>query len=45
MKAIEIKISRVFIIEIDVFGNHRDYFTEVYNRAWYEALGITIEFV
>lgn len=32
MKAIETKISGVLIIETDVFGDHRGYFTETYNK-------------
>ena len=45
MKAIETKIHGVLIIETDVFGDHRGYFTETYNKPKYEALGITTEFV
>lgn len=45
MKAIETKIPGVLIIETDVFGDYRGYFTETYNRPKYEALGITAEFV
>ena len=45
MKAIETKIPGVLIIETDVFGDHRGYFTETYNKPKYEALGITTEFV
>lgn len=45
MKAIETKIPGVLIIETDVFGDHRGYFTETYNKPKYEALGITTVFV
>jgi dTDP-4-dehydrorhamnose 3,5-epimerase len=45
MKAIETKIPGVLIVETDVFGDRRDYFTETYNKPKYEALGITTEFV
>lgn len=45
MKAIETKIPGVLIIETDVFGDHRGYFTETYNKPKYKALGITTEFV
>lgn len=40
MKAIETKIPGVLIIETDVFGGHRGYFTETYNMPKYKALGI-----
>ena len=39
MKAIETKIPGVLIVETDVFGDHRGYFTETYNKPKYEALG------
>lgn len=45
MKTIETKIPGVLIIETDVFGDHRGYFTETYNKPKYETLGITTEFV
>ncbi|MDB2103248.1 dTDP-4-dehydrorhamnose 3,5-epimerase [Clostridium paraputrificum] len=45
MKAIETKIPGVLIIETDVYGDYRGYFTETYNKNKYEALGITTEFV
>jgi dTDP-4-dehydrorhamnose 3,5-epimerase len=45
MKAIETKIPGVLIIETDVFGDHRGFFTETYNKPKYEALGISAEFV
>lgn len=45
MKAIETEIPGVLIIETDVFGDHRGYFTETYNRPKYEAMGVHGEFV
>ncbi|MDF2589529.1 MAG: rfbC [Anaerocolumna sp.] len=45
MKSIETKIPGVIIIETDVFGDYRGYFTETYNKPKYEALGITTEFI
>lgn len=45
MKAIETKIPDVLIIETDIFGDHRGYFTETYSKPKYETLGITTEFV
>lgn len=45
MKVIETKIPGVLIVETDVFGDHRGYFTETYNKQKYETLGITTEFV
>ena len=45
MKVIKTDIEGVLIIETDVFGDHRGYFTETYNKPKYEALGITNDFV
>lgn len=45
MKVIKTKIPGVLIIETDVFGDHRGYFTETYSKPKYEALGIITEFV
>ena len=45
MKKIETKIPGVVIIETDVFGDHRGYFTETYSKPKYEALGINVDFV
>lgn len=45
MKAIETKIPGVLIVETDVFGDYRGYFTETYNKPKYEEIGITTEFV
>ena len=38
MKVIETEIPGVLIIETDVFGDHRGYFTETYSKPKYEKL-------
>lgn len=35
----------MLIVETDVFGDHRGYFTETYSKPKYEKLGITVDFV
>ena len=45
MKVMKTSIDGVLIVETDVFGDHRGYFTETYNKPKYEALGITNDFV
>ena len=45
MNVIETKIPGVLIVETDVFGDHRGYFTETYSKPKYEKLGITVDFV
>lgn len=45
MKVVKTDIEGVLIIETDVFGDHRGYFTETYSKPKYEAAGITVEFV
>ena len=45
MKVIETSIEGVLIIETDVFGDHRGFFMETYNKPKYEALGIKNDFV
>ena len=45
MKVIETEIPGVLIVETDVFGDHRGYFTETYSKPKYEKLGITVDFV
>ena len=45
MKVIETKIPGVLIVETDVFGDHRGYFTETYSKPKYEKLGIDGDFV
>ncbi|MCF0259065.1 MAG: dTDP-4-dehydrorhamnose 3,5-epimerase [Erysipelotrichaceae bacterium] len=45
MKVIETEIPGVLIVETDVFGDHRGYFTETYSKPKYEKMGITADFV
>lgn len=45
MKIIETKIKDLFIIEPDVFGDHRGWFSETYNKKKLEELGVKIDFV
>lgn len=45
MKVIKTDIEGVLIIETDVFGDHRGYFTETYSKPKYKEIGIDIEFV
>jgi len=45
MKAIPTKIKEVVIIELDVFGDDRGWFTESYNKKKLAELGITTDFV
>ena len=45
MKVTETNIPGVLIIDTDVFGDHRGYFTETYSKPKYEKLGITVDFV
>ena len=45
MKVIETKLKGVYIVETDVYEDHRGFFTETYNKKKYEALGITADFV
>lgn len=45
MKVLETAIPGVYIIETDVFGDHRGFFTETYNKPKYEAQGIYADFV
>ena len=45
MKVTETKIPGVLIIDTDVFGDHRGYFTETYSKPKYEKLGVTVDFV
>lgn len=45
MKVIPTEIPGVLIIETDVFGDHRGYFTETYSKPKYEKMGIDVEFV
>lgn len=45
MRVIDTEIPDVKIIETDIFGDHRGYFTETYNKDRYVSAGITAEFV
>ena len=45
MKVTETEIPGVLIIDTDVFGDHRGYFTETYSKPKYEKLGVTVDFV
>ncbi len=45
MKVTETEIPGVLIIDTDVFGDHRGYFTETYSKPKYEKMGITVDFV
>ncbi|MCL6443210.1 MAG: dTDP-4-dehydrorhamnose 3,5-epimerase [Alicyclobacillus sp.] len=45
MKRIETGIDGVFMIEPDVFGDERGFFTESYTKEKFEALGITDDFI
>lgn len=45
MKVIDAEIEGVKIIEPDVFGDDRGWFVEQYNKARYQAAGITSDFV
>ncbi|MBE6764309.1 MAG: dTDP-4-dehydrorhamnose 3,5-epimerase [Clostridia bacterium] len=45
MKKIETEIPGVFIIEPDVFGDHRGWFMETWSREKYANIGIDNDFV
>lgn len=45
MKTTETPLDGVLVIEPDVFGDHRGWFTETYNEAKYIEAGIDINFV
>lgn len=45
MKVIDTPISGLKVIEPDVFGDSRGYFSESYNEARYDAAGIAVRFV
>jgi dTDP-4-dehydrorhamnose 3,5-epimerase len=45
MKITETKLKGCFIIEPDVFGDNRGYFTETYNKQKLEEYGITSDFI
>ena len=45
MKIVQTKIKDVLIIEPEVFGDNRGWFTETYNKEKFKDLGINIDFV
>lgn len=45
MKVIKTEIEGVLIIETDVFGDNRGFFTETFNKKRYEENGIKADFV
>ncbi|MDO5378898.1 MAG: dTDP-4-dehydrorhamnose 3,5-epimerase [Clostridia bacterium] len=45
MKRMETKLPGVCIVEPQVFGDHRGYFMETYNKRAFAEIGITTEFV
>ncbi|MGL4971665.1 MAG: dTDP-4-dehydrorhamnose 3,5-epimerase family protein, partial [Culicoidibacterales bacterium] len=46
MKATKTNLPGVFVIEPNVFGDHRGWFMESYNQAGFEAAtGMKIEFI
>lgn len=45
MKVTKTAIDGVLIIDTDVFGDHRGYFTETWSRPKYAAMGIDADFV
>ncbi|MFB9330969.1 dTDP-4-dehydrorhamnose 3,5-epimerase [Paenibacillus aurantiacus] len=45
MKIIETKLSGVLVIETAVFGDHRGFFTESYNKKTFHEAGITHDFI
>ena len=45
MKVTLTKIPGVLIIDTEVYGDYRGYFTETYSKPKYEKLGITVEFI
>lgn len=45
MKIITTKIDGVLIVETDVFGDNRGFFTESYNKQKFEAAGIANNFI
>lgn len=45
MNKVETKLPGVVIIKPDIFGDHRGYFMETYNKAKFESLGINNVFV
>jgi dTDP-4-dehydrorhamnose reductase/dTDP-4-dehydrorhamnose 3,5-epimerase len=45
MNIVKTKLDDVWIIEPDVFGDHRGWFTETYSKKKFEEVGITVNFI
>lgn len=45
MKLIKTELDGVYIIESEIFGDYRGYFSEVYSKEKFEDLGIHINFI
>lgn len=45
MKLIETKLEGILIVEPDVFGDHRGWFMETYNKEKYKQAGLEINFL
>ncbi|HEY4537862.1 MAG TPA: dTDP-4-dehydrorhamnose 3,5-epimerase family protein [Erysipelothrix sp.] len=45
MKVIKTTLEDALLIEPKVFGDHRGFFTESYNKETFAAAGIDIDFV
>ena len=45
MKVTNTKLTDVKIIEMDVFGDHRGFFTESYSKAKFAEYGLDFDFV
>ncbi|MBU3535711.1 dTDP-4-dehydrorhamnose 3,5-epimerase family protein, partial [Alkalihalobacillus clausii] len=45
MKKIETKFADAFLLEPTVFGDHRGFFMESYNKDTFKEIGIEIDFI
>jgi dTDP-4-dehydrorhamnose 3,5-epimerase len=45
LRLVETKIKDVYIIEPDVFGDHRGFFMESYNKEKFEKLGLKFDLI
>lgn len=45
LKIIETKFNDAFLIEVNVFGDHRGFFMESYNKKLFAEHGINMEFI
>ena len=45
MKATDLELPGLKLIELDVFGDHRGFFVERFNRAKYLELGLQVDYV